>query len=87
MASSSSDSAATLPLDVGDALAQPLLERGDRSLEGVLCALEVGFPGAEPLLNALLDGRDELGHPVGELPFADCELAAALVGSRRSSAT
>jgi hypothetical protein len=69
-----------LRLDVGDALAHALLERGHRSMERVLGALEVGLPGAKPFLDPLLDGRDELGHLVGELALTHAELAAALVG-------
>ena len=80
VASSSSDFRRHLGLDVSDALAHALLERGDRALEGVLGSLEVGLPGSQSLLDALLDGRDELGHALRELPLADGELAAALVG-------
>ena len=67
-------------LDVGDPLAHPLLERRDGALERVLGALEVGLPGAKTLLDALLDGSDELGHRVGELSLPHRELAAPLVG-------
>ncbi len=66
-------------LDVGDALTHALLERGDRALERVLGALEIGLPGAQPLLDTLLDGGDELGHSLRELALAHRELAAALI--------
>ena len=69
-----------LRLDVGDPLPHPLLERRDGALERVLGALEVGLPRAQALLDALLDGRDELGHALGELALAYCQLAAALIG-------
>ena len=52
----------------------------DGALERVLGALEVGLPGAKTLLDALLDGSDELGHRVGELALPHRELAAPLVG-------
>ena len=69
-----------LGLDVSDSLAHALLERGDRALERVLSSLEVGLPGSQPLLDALLHGGDELGHALREFPLADGELAAPLVG-------
>ena len=68
-----------LRLDLGNPLALTLLERGDRSLEPVLRALEVGLPGAQALLDAPFDGRDQLRHPLGQLPLADAELATPLI--------
>ena len=68
-----------LRLDVGDALAHPLLQRRHGSLKRVLRALEIGLPRPQALLDALLDGRDELRHALGQLALADGELAAPLV--------
>ena len=66
-------------LDVRDALAHPLLERGDCALERVLRALEVGLPCPQTLFHALLHGGNELGHAIREVALAHGELAAALV--------
>ena len=71
---------ADLRLDVGDALAHPLLQRRDGALERVLRALEVRLPCAQPLLDALLDRGNELGHALGQLALADGELASSLIG-------
>ena len=78
--SSSSASAATLPSTSAMRWRMRCSSVGHRALEGVLGSLEIGLPGPQPLLHALLDGRHELGHPLGELSLANRELAAALVG-------
>ena len=67
-------------LDLRDPLPLPLLERRHLALERALGPLEVGLPRAQALLDAPLDRRDHLRHPVGELALAHGELPAALVG-------
>ena len=69
-----------LCLDVRDALAHPLLQGRNGALQCVLGTLEVGLPRAQPLLDALLYGRNQLRHALGQLALAYGELAAALVG-------
>ena len=51
----------------------------DLRLERALRAFEVGFPGAEALLDAALHLRERLGESLRELALADGELAPALV--------
>jgi hypothetical protein len=67
-------------LDLLDPLALPLLERRHLAFEGALGPLEVSLPCAEAFLDASLDGRDHLCHPVGEVALAHGELPAVLVG-------
>ncbi len=80
VASSSSDSAATFASTSAMRWRMRCSSVDDGALERVLGALEVGLPRAQPLLDALLDGCDELGHALGQLALAHGELAAALVG-------
>jgi hypothetical protein len=56
-----------------------LLHRDDGALEPVLRSLEIGLPRSEPLLDALLDRRDLLRHPIRELALAGRELSPLAV--------
>ena len=64
----------------GDALLLVLLERRHLPVERALRPFEVGFPGAEPLLDAALDLGEGLGESLRELALPDGELPTALVG-------
>ena len=66
-------------LDIGDLLPLKLLELGDLAFERSLGALEVGFPRAQALLRAPLDGGDHLGEALGELPLTNAQLSAPLI--------
>ena len=59
--------------------AQALLERRRPSPAARSGPARGRPPSAQALLDSLLDGRDELGHALGELALADGELAAPLV--------
>ncbi len=67
-------------LDLRDPLALVLLQCGNLTTEGVLRPLEVGLPGPQSFLDAPLDRREGLGHPVRQLPLAHGELSTPLVG-------
>ena len=67
-------------LGLGDHCPLPLLELPELRLEVLLRALEVGRPGAQPLLDASLRGGEQVGELVAGGPLPRRELLPPLLG-------